>query len=489
MESTTYVSSPPPTPKPDRDRGLFCNRTLNLRSLKAIGYDMDYTLIHYHVDAWEERAYTYIKERLQLDGWPVGDLEFDHDLVVRGLVIDLELGNVVKANRFGFIKKAYHGTRPLDFDTQREVYSREYVDLKERRWVFLNTFFALSEGCIYMQLVDLLDRGIIGQHGQPGEKLDYRDLYLVVRSTLDAAHAEGRLKSEIIESPERFVDLEPEVPHALLDQKHAGKKLLLITNSEWAFSAAMLAICFDPFLPGSTTWRELFDLVIVSARKPAFFTERGPAFEVVSEDGLLRERYGPLEIGKAYTGGNAALVEASLGFRGQDILYVGDHLFTDVNISKNLHRWRTALVLRELEDEVTAVNGFRPTQDRLSALMREKVAKERAYARLRLELQRMRMDYSPPTPQNPGEIEEQMATLRGEMAGLDEEIAPMAREAACLLNKHWGLITRTGNDKSLLARQLENYADVYTARVSNFFHAGPHAYLRSHRGSLPHDPV
>jgi 5'-nucleotidase len=30
-------------------RGIFCNRTLNLRSLGAIGYDLDYTLVHYHV--------------------------------------------------------------------------------------------------------------------------------------------------------------------------------------------------------------------------------------------------------------------------------------------------------------------------------------------------------------------------------------------------------------------------------------------------------
>ncbi|MEF8940542.1 MAG: 5'-nucleotidase domain-containing protein, partial [Salinivenus sp.] len=33
----------------DAARGLFCNRTLNLRGIQAIGYDMDYTLIHYHM--------------------------------------------------------------------------------------------------------------------------------------------------------------------------------------------------------------------------------------------------------------------------------------------------------------------------------------------------------------------------------------------------------------------------------------------------------
>jgi hypothetical protein len=38
------------------ERGVYCSRTLNLRSIKAIGYDMDYTLIHYDVNAWEVRG-------------------------------------------------------------------------------------------------------------------------------------------------------------------------------------------------------------------------------------------------------------------------------------------------------------------------------------------------------------------------------------------------------------------------------------------------
>jgi hypothetical protein len=47
---------------------------------------------------------------------------------------------------------------------------------------------------------------------------------------------------------------------------------------------------------------------------------------------------------------------------------------------------------------------------------------------------------------------------------------------------------RTGNDKSHLARQVERYADIYMARVSDFLDATPFVYLRSHRGSLAHDP-
>ena len=56
------------------ERGLFCNRTLNLRGVRAIGYDMDYTLIHYHVHEWERAAFEHARVRLAERNWPVDDL-------------------------------------------------------------------------------------------------------------------------------------------------------------------------------------------------------------------------------------------------------------------------------------------------------------------------------------------------------------------------------------------------------------------------------
>ena len=49
-----------------------------------------------------------------------------------------------------------------------------------------------------------------------------------------------RMKAEIIADPDRFVVLDADAPRALLDQKRAGKKLLLITNSEWGYTDAMM---------------------------------------------------------------------------------------------------------------------------------------------------------------------------------------------------------------------------------------------------------
>lgn len=480
-------STPDPLTVPAGDlpsgRGVFCNRTLNFRALRAIGYDMDYTLVDYHADVFERRVYDMAREAFLAEGWPVGELDFDPDMVARGLVIDTRLGNLVKANRFGFVKRAMHGTSALDFPAQREHYAHATVELAEDRWVFLNTLFSLSEGCLYAQLVELLDRGVLPA------RLDYRELYARVRAKVDAQHLEGRLKAEIAADPARFVRLDPEAPLALLDQRAAGKKLLLITNSEWSYTSRMMAFAFDPFLPAGMGWRDLFDLVIVGARKPAFFTERGPFFEVATEEGLLRPLAGPLQPKGAYLGGSAAQVEQDLGIAGDQLLYVGDHMFGDVHVSKRQLRWRTALVLHELEAEVDALGAFSGAESRLSVLMEQKELLEARLAQMRLALQRRRVGYGPDPGADLPALEGGAQELRNRILALDAELAPLAQASTELTNARWGLLTRAGNDKSHLARQVERYADVYTSRVSNFLHATPFVYLRSRRGSLPHDPT
>lgn len=462
---------------PVRSRGVFCNRTLNMRSIKAIGYDMDYTLVDYHVERWERRAYERARDKLGELGWPVDGLSFDPEAVIRGLVIDTDLGNLVKANRFGFVKKAMHGTRELDYDAMRTSYMRTMVDLHLPRWIFLNTLFSLSEACLYMQLVDLLDARKL----PPG--MGYRDLYEQVRVTMDAMHVEGELKAEIIAKPDYFVKPDPDIVLTLLDQKHAGKKLLLITNSEWSYSCAMMDFAFS-----GHKWRELFDVVVVSARKPEFFTTRSPFFEVVTDEGLLKPVVGELKPGAAYLGGSAAQVERHLGISGDEVLYVGDHMFGDVHVTNRVLRWRTALILRELEGEIEAIESFMETEQELAVRMTVKEDLETQLSHARLELQRTRHHYGPKSKHGERALHDRIAELRHRLTELDHAIAPIAKAATELANARWGLLTRAGNDKSHLARQVERYADIYTSRVSNFLWTTPFVYLRSPRGSLPHDP-
>lgn len=87
-------------------------------------------------------------------------LTFDPDLVIRGLIMDKTNGNLVKADRFGYVKRAMHGTKMLSNRAISRLYGRELVDLRnERRWEFLNTLFSVSEAVMYMQVGRLAQAG------------------------------------------------------------------------------------------------------------------------------------------------------------------------------------------------------------------------------------------------------------------------------------------------------------------------------------------
>ncbi|XP_024958364.1 uncharacterized protein LOC102610639 isoform X2 [Citrus sinensis] len=450
---------PSPSSARNSPRGIFCSRTLNLRSISAIGYDMDYTLMHYNV------------------------------MVIRGLVIDKEKGNLVKADRFGYVKRAMHGTTMLSNRAVSEMYGRELVDLrKESRWEFLNTLFSVSEAVAYMQMVNRLDEGAIGPELGP---LDYKGLYKAVGKALFRAHVEGQLKSEIMSKPELFVEPDPELPLALLDQKEAGKKLLLITNSDYHYTDKMMQHSFNRFLPNDMGWRDLFNMVIVSARKPEFFQMSHPLYEVVTGEGLMRPCF-KARTGGLYSGGSAQMIENSLNIHGDEILYVGDHIYTDVSQSKVHLRWRTALICRELEEEYNALINSRGQRARLVELINQKEVVGDLFNQLRLSLQRRNRGHPAQTlaatNMDDQELTESMQKLLVVMQRLDQKIAPMLESDGELFNKRWGFLSRAGLwDKSHLMRQIEKYADIYTSRVSNFLHYTPFMYFRSQEQTLAHD--
>eukprot|EP01018_Ginkgo_biloba_P025931 Gb_02845 [translate_table: standard] len=480
---------PAPFPCGLATRGIFCSRTLNLRSITAIGYDMDYTLIHYNVVAWEGRAYEYGMDNLRNMGYPVDGLKFDPDLVIRGLIMDKEKGNLVKADRFGYVKRAMHGTRMLSNRSVSEMYGRELVDLRiESRWEFLNTLFSVSEAVMYMQMVERLDEGALPPEIGP---LDYQGLHKVVAKALFRAHVEGQLKNEIITEPERFVEPEPELPLALLDQKEAGKRLLLITNSDYHYTNKMMHHAFNKFLPNDMDWRNLFEMVIVSARKPEFFQISHPLYEVVTEDGLMRPCF-TARSGGLYSGGSAQMVEKALGIHGDEILYVGDHIYTDVSQSKVHLRWRTALICRELEEEFKALACGKDHRAKLIELMNQKEVVGDVFNQLRLALQRRTggrpAQTQSATKMDERELTENMQKLLIIMQRLDQKIAPMLEADGEHFNKRWGYLSRAGLwDKSHLTRQIEKYADIYTSRVSNFLRYTPFMYFRSQAQTLAHD--
>ena len=452
---------------------VHVNRTLNLRTIKAIGYDMDYTLVGYQAAQWEERAYAYLKQNLIEHGWDSPEfraLKFDAERVIRGLIVDQELGNLLKVNRFAYVKQGHHGLDAISFDRLRKDYGTS-IDLTTDRFTQLDTLFSLSEGCIFAQLVDLFDRqGLAGVH-------DYRGIWTAVRRALDEAHIEGELKRDLLNDPENYLVRDPLAARTLIEQKKSGKTLMLITNSGWAFTRQVMALAYNRYLPSGMTWRDLFDVVIVSSRKPGFFTGSHRLFEVMDDEGQhLKPFAGKLRQDAIYLGGDAAQLENLLGLSGDEILYVGDHIYGDVIVSKNLLDWRTCLILAEMDEEVAYLETIRPIQEQVDQLMEQKQVLEIEYDRARV-----------------GDLSGQQSTrkrqgeLREQLISLDQALGDCLRSMSQHTNPHWGPLMRAGADESLLAQQVERYACVYAARISGLGLATPFHYFRSKRSMLPHD--
>ena len=81
------------------------------------------------------------------------------------------------------------------------------------------------------------------------------------------------------------------------------------------------------FLLGSS-WLSFFDLVLVNAKKPLFFSAGTNLMYVDTKTGSVEESLlgDPVD----YSGGDLITVSRLLGARGLDVVCCGDHLFGDV---------------------------------------------------------------------------------------------------------------------------------------------------------------
>lgn len=471
-------------------RAVFCSRTLNLRSIQAIGYDMDYTLVHYDVNAWEGRAYDFAMRSLASIGCPTEGLTFDPNLVIRGLIMDTQLGNIVKVDRFGFVKRGMHGTRKMTPAEVRSAYGRELVNLRdESRWVFLNTLFSVSEAVMYAQMVDRLDDGLIPYTTCPQS---YEALYGIVKQAIFNAHVEGKLKQEIMMNPSKYVRPDADLPQTLIDQRSSGKTLMLITNSDFEYTEVVMSYAFDPFLKDGETWKDLFDFIIVNARKPDFFKSDQSLYEVVTQDGLMRPARVLGKNGqKMYCGGSAKQVQQALGVSGDEILYIGDHIYTDAALAKLEFKWRTCLILRELEDEIQALATGRSHRQQLKGLLDKKERIGYMFNHIRLERQRILTQETQIDDNTYNRVQDMnrvLAELLVVMGNLDSKIGPAIQLDGADFNQRWGYLSKAGvNDRSQLQKQIEKYADIYTSRVSNFLEYSPFVYFRSPTQSMAHD--
>mgnify|MGYP001181769761 CR=1 FL=1 len=436
---------------------IYTNRVLNLSQVKAIGFDMDYTLVEYHTQKFEGFVHgSVINCLVRHKKYPaeIKELKFNFEQVIQGLVIDRNLGNVLKLSRFGKVKQAFHGTRELTYLEIKKIYNNRVIDLNDMNIQSLDTSFSIANGVLFLQLVDLIDMDKIS--------VNYTRLSYDIKEMIDLIHRDGSLKKEIIENKEKYVIQNPETAECLERLKRDGKKLLLITNSDYLYSNQMMKYAFDPFLKEHQNWRELFQVIITFAMKPRFFTGNTPFLEVNQSNGTMENYEGSVDKG-IYQGGNANQLQHDIGIEGENFLYLGDHIFGDVVSIKKTCNWRTALVLSPLKEEMQGIQKSTKLQSEISSLMQEKIKYEHI-----LKQQNDRT---------------QIAAIND----LNSKISDRVLKIKQHFNPYWGELMRAGAEESRFADQLEKYACIYMERVSDLNKYTSDFYFRPLRRYLPHE--
>lgn len=453
---------------------IFVNRTLNMNSIKMIGFDMDYTLVTYNVPEFEKLAYEIVKSKLIKDyGYPkeIQKLEFDPDFIIRGLVIDTEDGNFLKVNRYGFVRIASHGTRFFSFEEQKKIFGAKSIDFADSRFYIVHTLFSLAEGCLYAQLIDYYDDANI--------KIDYRKLFTEVRKSLNDSHQDDELKGEVVKQPEKYLLKDKRIFDSLLKFRKYGKKVAMITNSDYEYSNKVMSYCFGDF--SDTPWQDLFDLIIVTANKPGYFLEMTRYLKVDRDTGYLSNFYGQIEWGGIYQGGNAQILKKHLKLHSSEILYLGDHILGDVVTLKETTGWRTGLVVQELAQEVPILYASIKTHEAISKRMKLKEELETQT----IEIKEKYLDKS---LENCPEDKVKWDKLKSQISKLDSELTELILQSQEGFNRYWGEVMRAGNELSRFATIVERYACIYMSGIANLYYYSPFKYYRSTRRLLAHDP-
>lgn len=448
---------------------VFVNRMLNLKKIKVIGFDMDYTLVAYKTEELESTTHRLTIETLISEQhYPeeIRKLKFDFQRSIVGLVIDKKNGNLLQLSRYGKVKTSFHGLKEIDYKEQNRLYQEMAIDIKTSDFQSLDTSFAISFGVLYSQLVHLKDKGLILP--------DYYRIAEDIKSALDTVHQNDSLKSVIRKDFKKYIALDPNVARLMERYLAYGKKLMIITNSDYTYTNDLLNFAINPFLKNHTKWQDIFDIVITLASKPGFFQYSSRFLLVDEKTGLMKNHFGHVSKG-IFQGGWFKKLQQDLKVQGSEILYLGDHIYGDVVSIKKSCNWRTALVLGDLGKEMENIRASKDVQNEITYLMNRKSKLE------------ARINHYDITKHEKKIRKDTIFKMFDEIDEINTHISAKLTELKKYFNPYWGEILRAGSEESRFAEQVERYACIYMTKVSDLYNYSPKTYFRPEKRLMPHE--
>jgi hypothetical protein len=230
---------------------------------------------------------------------------------------------------------------------------------------------------------------------------------------------------------------------------------------------------------------------IAGSCKPAFLLDPYlQLFRVNMEDGSLKNTDGVyemnalpggvdefLEMGKVFQGGNWQHLHKMMGIKsGDEVLYVGDHLYSDVLRSKRTLGWRSLFIMPELEDEMTVFSEKLPLRKKIEYLRR-----------LREELSGKAEEIRRTSDKDDPQTEKILQEMGEDEVAIKATLAPLVERWHRSFHPLWGAMFNAGYQDSRFAFFVQNYSCLYTSRASNLGLVSTKKSFRTVMESVPND--
>ena len=451
---------------------VYANTFVDLGSAKVVGFDYDYTLVSYKPAVLHLIYRLATKQLVSQLGYPAeleSDLPgYDARFAIRGLAVDLKTAWICMLTLRYRVSIAFFGREEVDPVTVQQSYRSETgsgilpPEERKKRLKPLNDMFSTAEACLLADVVQWFRTRDI--------PFDPRSVVTDVLNAVTKAHISEEVHRSICNDLEKYLEPDGQRLRQLLDKlRHSGKKLMLVSNSPfWFVNKGMVYVCGED-------WRTLFDVVVVSAGKPAFYTQTRPFREVSTRTGRIKFKpIDSLSADEVYCQGSIGELVRLLGWDhasesvdGSSIIYMGDSLFADLVDARRLYGWTTGAIIREVghETEVQASSNWQQAWRVLQVLTLCTRQCQDSYVAGK--------DACHAFTEEDRQVLDQLETLA----------ADWRSRLDTLMNPNFGSIFRTSRDNgqtaqpSLFARCLQRHVDFYTSKVENLlFYSTDHRF-------------
>ncbi|XP_074499669.1 5'-nucleotidase domain-containing protein 2 [Sebastes fasciatus] len=419
---------------------IYANNEVGLAAVDIYGFDYDYTLALYS-NTLNTMIFSTARDFLiEHFKYPEGIRKYDYipNFTVRGLHYDIQKGLLMKIDAFHYIQSGtvYRGLSPVPDEEVLQLYGGTYHVPLEQDSGFYGKGPKLKQ---FMDIFSIPEMTLLAAANDffITNDIEYDPVHLFkdVSEAIGMVHLKGYMYKWVMEDLDKFILSGEETDAVLQRLVSQGKKLFLITNSPFSFVDKGMT-----HMVGKN-WRDFFDVVIVQADKPHFFTDCIKPFRRLDGNGDLQwDKINSLDKGQIYKQGNLFDFLRLTGWRGSKVLYFGDHLYSDLADLMLRHGWRTAAIVPELEQETKVVSTDRYALSltwlqALTGLME------------RLQIHR----------------DPESRLIFEEWQKEREELRAMTKN---LFNPQFGSIFRTCHNPTYFSRRLSRFSDVYMASIS-----------------------